>query len=188
VKTYIRFEDGQQVEATILATKPAGDSGSSAAIWKTAPKNFDFSKRYRLNGSGTIEEISSEELFAEQLSTEKIHASQELKRLINNVVGKYIGENQSKQKSYELQEKAANGVIDNPDSPFATLIQPLAKIRDITVLEMAELILEKAAIANQKIIQAEAIEDQYQDLLQNAGSSNELVALIAEAKSKLENF
>jgi hypothetical protein len=143
MKTYIRFEDGQQVEATILATKPAGDN------WKTAPKNFDFSKRYKLAESGTITEIFSEELFARQLSTEKFHASQELKRLINNAVGKYIGENPSKQKSYELQEKAANAVVDNPDSSLAALIQPLANIRNLTILEKAELILEKAAIANQ---------------------------------------
>jgi hypothetical protein len=40
--TYIRFEDGQQVEATILATKPAGND------WKNTPQTFDFSKRYKL--------------------------------------------------------------------------------------------------------------------------------------------
>jgi hypothetical protein len=182
MKTYIRFEDGQQVEATILATKPAGN------YWKTAPKNFDFSKRYKLNESGTIEEISSEELDSMRLNTEKTNVLIELKRIINNAVGKYIGENSSKQKSYELQEKAANAIIDGQGPSHELLIKPLADIRNISVLEMAELILEKATIANQKIIQAEAIEDQYQELIESAENISKLDELLNEVSIQMENF
>jgi hypothetical protein len=182
MKTYIRFEDGQQVEATILATKPAGND------WKKAPQNFDFSKRYKLAESGTIEEISSEELDSMRLNIEKTNVLIELKRIINNAVGKYIGENSSKQKSYELQENAANAVIDGQGSSHELLIKPLADIRNISVLEMAELILEKAAIANYKVIQAEAIEDQYQELIEDAETISRLDELLTEVSIQMENF
>jgi sugar diacid utilization regulator len=68
------------------------------------------------------------------------------------------------------------------------LIKPLADIRNISVLEMAELILEKAAIANQKIIQAEAIEDQYQDLIESAETVSKLAELLNEVSIQMENF
>jgi hypothetical protein len=179
---YIRFENGKQAEVTTLAAKPTGSD------WKKAPQNFDFAKRYRLSSSGSVEEIPDAELMLTKLDTAKALALQELSRLVDIARSKYVGESASKQKSYELQEKAANAVVDNPNSGLSSLIYPLANVRNITVLEMAELILEKAATANQKIIQAEAIEDEYQVLIENAKSTEQLEVLLTEVSNQLEGF
>jgi hypothetical protein len=179
---YIRFESGKQVEVTTLAAKPTGSD------WKKAPQNFDFAKRYRLSDTGSVEEIPSAELLSTKLDAVKALALQELSRLVDMARGKYVGESAAKQKSYELQEKAANAVIDGQESALGSLIQPLANVRNITVLEMAELILEKAATANQKIIHAEAIEDEYQVLVGNAESTEQIDGFLEAVATILEDF
>jgi hypothetical protein len=78
MKTFIRFENSKQVEAVMLENKPSGEN------WKTAPKNFDFVKRYKLSNAGSVEEISAEELAAKRLKVEKNMALQELSRLVDN--------------------------------------------------------------------------------------------------------
>jgi hypothetical protein len=182
MKTFIRFENGRQIEAVTLENKPSG------AGWKQVPKNFDFSKRYRLSEAGAIEEISAEELAAERLNAEKTTALQELSRLVESAREKYIGHSPAKRKCYEIQERAANAVIDNVESVLGMLIRPLAIIRNIGILEMAELILTKAATSNQKIIEAEAIEDKYQILIKNAVNIDQISVLLTEILNNLENF
>jgi hypothetical protein len=179
---YIRFENGKQIEATILSTKPTGDE------WKKAQQNFDFSKRYRLSSSDSVEEIPEAELVSTKLDTEKALALQELSRLVDITRNKYAGESAAKRKCYEIQEKVANAVIDNIESVLGLLIQPLATLRNLAILDMAELILTKAATANQKIIQAEAIEDEYQVLIENAESIEQIGALLTEVLNRLEGF
>ena len=182
MKTYIRFENGKQVEVTTLAAKPAGDN------WKVAPKNFDFAKRYRLAAGGAIEEIPEAELLAANLEVEKTLALQELARLVDIARSKYVGVSPAKRKSYELQEKAANAVIENIEAALGAIIQPLAVIRNISLLSMAELILSKANVANQKIAEAEAIEDEYKGLIKNAGNTGAIGDLMVSILNRLEDF
>jgi hypothetical protein len=182
MKTYIRFENGRQVETTTLVAPPAGND------WKEAPHDFDFAKRYRLLNSGSVEEIPETELMSMKLDTAKALALQELSRIVDIARSKYVGESAAKQKCYELQEKAATAVIDNPDSSLGSIIQPLANVRNITILEMAELILEKAILANQKIIQAEAVEDEYQEFIKTAVSLEQIDEFLADVMTDLEGF
>jgi hypothetical protein len=183
MKIYIRFdENGRQIEVTTLAAKPAGNE------WKKAPQDFDFAKRYKLSSSGSVEEIHETELMSTKLDTAKTLALQELSRLVDIARGKYVGESAAKRKCYELQEKAANAVVDGPNSGLSRLIQLLANVRNITVLEMAELVLEKANLANQKIIQAEAIEDEYQALIENAESTGQIDGFLKDVTTILEGF
>jgi hypothetical protein len=182
VKTYIRFENGRQVEVTTLAAKPAGND------WKTVPKNFDFAKRYRLSDSGSVEEIPEAELAAANLEIEKTLALQELTRLVENARSKYVGVSPSKRKSYELQEKAANAVLANVESVLGAVIQPLAAIRNISILGMAELILSKANVANQKVAEAEAIEDEFKKLITNAENPGAIGDLMVDILNRLEDF
>jgi hypothetical protein len=128
------------------------------------------------------------EVQSAKLNTTKALGLQELSRLVDMARSKYVGESAGKQKCYELQEKAANAVIDDPDSGLGSLIQPLANVRNVTILEMAELILEKAILANQKIIQAEAIEDEYQYLIENAESAEQIDGFLNAATTALEGF
>ncbi|MDR2458639.1 MAG: hypothetical protein LBD43_00895 [Holosporales bacterium] len=179
---YIRFENGKQAEVTTLAAKPTGSD------WKKAPQNFDFAKRYRLSSSGSVEEIPAAELMSTKLDAAKALALQELSRLVDVARGKYVGESAAKQKCYELQEKSANAVVDGQGPSHESLLLPLANVRNITILEMAELILKKAATANQKIIQAEAIEDEYQALIENAESAEHIDGFLNAVTTALEDF
>jgi hypothetical protein len=123
-----------------------------------------------------------------KLDTAKALALQELSRLVDIARSKYIGESAAKRKCYELQEKAANAVIDGQGPSQELLLLPLANVRNITVLEMAELILAKAATANQKIIQAEAALDMQQMLIKNAESTEQIDELLNTVTSVFEGF
>jgi hypothetical protein len=180
IKTYIKFENENQVEVAMLATKPTGSE------WKVAPANFDYSKRYRLNAAGKIEEISSEELATMNFEISQSMALEEISMLIDRARNKYVGESASKRKSHALQEKAANAVISDVDSQLTSVIQPLAEVRNITILEMAQLISAKAEIANQKILQLEAMEDNYEKLVKNAETSEQIMQLMSELVATLE--
>jgi hypothetical protein len=178
-KVYLKFENGNQSEVATLTTKPSGSE------WKTAPANFDFSKRYRLSKSGKIEEISSDELATARFEIAKFMALKEISMLIDGTRNKYVGESASKRKSYELQEKAAISVLTDAESAPSSLIQPLAEVRNITIQEMAQLILSKAEIANQKILQLEAIEDNYEKLVKNAETSEQIAQIISDLMTTL---
>jgi hypothetical protein len=183
MKIYIRFdENGRQIEVTTLAAKPAGNA------WKKAPQDFDFAKRYRLSSAGSVEEIPEAEMLSTKLDAAKTLALQELARLIDIARSKYVGKSATKRKSYELQEKAANAVIANVEAALSAVIQPLATIRNIGIAAMAELILGKANVANQKIIDAEAIEDQYQTLIKNAENTEQVTNLLTSVLNLLEGF
>jgi hypothetical protein len=83
-----------------------------------------------------------------KLDTEKALALQELSRLVDMARSKYVGESAAKRKCYEIQEKAANAVIDDIGSAIGLLIQPLATLRNLAILEMAELIGKKREIVD----------------------------------------
>ncbi|GHT92108.1 hypothetical protein FACS1894122_05490 [Alphaproteobacteria bacterium] len=179
MKTYIRFENGKQLEVATLVSKPSEEG------WKIAPANFEFSKRYKL-ASGKIEEVSVDELAAMRLAETKAMIATEISMLVDNARSKYVGGSPAKQKCYELQEKAALSVLENAESPLGSILQPLADVRNITILEMAELILAKAQVANQKIIWAEAIEDNYKLLIENAETIEQIDQLLVEISTTLK--
>ncbi|GHU20868.1 hypothetical protein FACS189472_12940 [Alphaproteobacteria bacterium] len=179
MKTYIRFENGKQLEVATLISKPSEDG------WKVAPANFDFSKQYRL-ASGKIEEISVDELAAMRLAETKAMVATEISMLVDNVRSRYVGNSPAKQKCYELQEKAALSALEDAESLLGSLIQPLAEVRNITISEMAQLILAKAQVANQKIIWAEAIEDNYKLLIENAETIEQIDQLLVEISTTLK--
>jgi hypothetical protein len=180
LKTYLKFENGNQLEVATLATKPIGSE------WKIAPANFDYSKRYRLNAAGKIEEIPTEELVAMNFETSRAMALAEVSMIIERARNKYVGESASKRKSHELQEKAAAALIADINSSFASVIQPLAEVRNITILEMAQLILSKAEIANQKILQLEAVEDNCEKLIKNAETFEQIRQLMNDLVATIE--
>jgi hypothetical protein len=179
LKTYIRFENGKQLEVAALASKPTEDG------WRAAPVNFDFSKQYRLV-SGKIEEISADELAAMRLVETKTMVTTEISMLVDNARSKYVGGSPAKQKCYDLQERAAISVLENVESPLSSLIQPLAEVRNITISEMAQLILAKAQVANQKIIWAETIEDRYKKMIENAKTPEQIDQLLVEMSAILK--
>ena len=156
---YLRFENAVQVEATTLAKKPEGSG------WLKAPAEFDFEKRYKLLDDGTIVERDESDVAAELLGNSKVGALDTVRFILNTYRRKYAGYSHEKSRSYDIQEKTAKSIVaavknnQTPDEKDVELIAPLAEIRSITVIEMAQTILTKARKADRAIAKCENIED-----------------------------
>ncbi|WP_341817556.1 hypothetical protein [Wolbachia endosymbiont (group A) of Pherbina coryleti] len=153
---YIRFENDKQVETTTLESKPTEND------WYEAPEDFDWQKSYCLTEGGKIAQRNQEDIELELLQNAKFSALSNLHAYYDNYTHQYAGYSHQKSKSYEIQAKAAENILAAPESidkKDAEIIEPLAKVRGITVIEMARIIEEKAKKAVKEIIKCEELED-----------------------------
>ncbi|MGL9779609.1 MAG: hypothetical protein ACR5K5_05185 [Wolbachia sp.] len=180
---YIRFENDKQVETTTLESKPKGKN------WYEAPEDFDWQKSYCLTEGGKIVERSQEDIELELLETAKLSAFSSLRAYYDNYTHQYAGASHQKSKSYEIQAKAAENILTAPESideKDAEIIEPLAKVRDITVIEMAKIIEEKAKKAVKAIIKCEELVDIAEREIGEAKSKEELQTLLDDCKQKMQ--
>lgn len=180
---YIRFENDKQVETTILESKPKGKN------WYEAPEDFEWQKSYCLTEGGKIVERSQEDIELELLKNAKFSALSSLRTYYNNYTHQYAGYSHQKSKSYEIQVKAAENILAAPESideKDAEIIEPLAKVRDITVIEMAKIIEEKANRAKKAIIKCEELVDIAEREIGEAKSKEELQTLLDDCKQKMQ--
>ncbi|WP_265016452.1 MULTISPECIES: hypothetical protein [unclassified Wolbachia] len=180
---YIHFENNKQIETTTLESKPTGND------WYEAPKNFDWQKSYRLTEGGKIVERSQEDIELELLETAKLSAFSSLRAYYNNYTHQYAGYSHQKLKSYEIQAKAAENILASPESideKDVEIIEPLAKVRDITVIEMARIIQEKAKKAVKAIIKCEELEDLAKKKIKEVRNKEELQSLLNDFKQKMQ--
>lgn len=176
---YIHFENNKQVETTTLESKPTG--------WYEAPENFDWQKSYCLTEGGKIVERSQENIELELLETAKLSALDSIRIYFNHYTNKYAGYSHQKLKSYEIQAKAAKNILTAPESideKDAEIIEPLAKVRGISVVQMAELIQEKVKRAKKAIIKCEELVDIAEREIGEAKSKEELQALLDNKKCR----
>ncbi|WP_353281941.1 hypothetical protein [Wolbachia endosymbiont (group B) of Horisme vitalbata] len=153
---YIRFENDKQVETTTLESKPTEND------WYEAPEDFDWQKSYCLTEGEKIVERNKEDIELELLENAKLSALSSLRTYYNNYTHQYAGYSHQKLKSYEIQAKAAENILAAPESideKDAEIIEPLAKVRGITVTEMARIIEEKVKKAVKEIMKCEELED-----------------------------
>ncbi|QJT94057.1 MULTISPECIES: hypothetical protein [unclassified Wolbachia] len=153
---YIRFENHKQIETTTLENKPTGND------WYEAPEDFDWQKSYCLTEGEKIVERNKEDIELELLENAKLSALSSLRTYYNNYTHQYAGYSHQKLKSYEIQAKAAENILAAPESideKDAEIIEPLAKVRGITVTEMARIIEEKVKKAVKEIMKCEELED-----------------------------
>ncbi|WP_214303257.1 hypothetical protein [Wolbachia endosymbiont of Erebia cassioides] len=153
---YIRFENHKQIETTTLENKPTGND------WYEAPEDFDWQKSYCLTEGGKIAQRNQEDIELELLQNAKFSALSNLRAYYDNYTHQYAGHSHQKAKSYEIQAKAAENILAAPESmneKDAEIVEPLAKVRGITVIEMARIIEEKAKKAVKEIIKCEELED-----------------------------
>ncbi|GFS78667.1 putative phage related protein [Nephila pilipes] len=104
----------------------------------------------------------------------------------NNYTNKYAGHSHQKSKSYEIQAKAAENILADQDEKDAEIIEPLAKVRDITVIEMARIIQEKAKKAVKAIIKCEELEDLAKKKIKEVRDKEELQSLLNDFKQKMQ--
>ncbi len=183
VPIYIRFKDNKQIETTTLESKPTGND------WYEAPKNFDWQKSYRLTEGGKIVERSQEDIELELLETAKLSAFSSLRAYYDNYTHEYTGYSRQKSKSYEIQAKAAENILAAPESideKDAEIIEPLAKVRGISVVEMARIIQEKAKKAVKAIIKCEELEDLAKKKIKEVRGKEELQSLLNDFKQKMQ--
>lgn len=180
---YIRFEHNKQVETTTLESKPTGND------WYEAPKNFDWQKSYQLTEGGEIAQRSQEDIQKELLDNAKLCAFDSMRFYYDNHTHQYAGHSHQKAKSYEIQAEAAKSILAAPESmnkKDKEIIEPLAKVRGITVIEMARIIEEKAKKAVKEIIKCEELEDITKKKIAEAKSKNELENLLNDFKQKIQ--
>ncbi|WP_353280447.1 MULTISPECIES: hypothetical protein [unclassified Wolbachia] len=179
---YIRFEHNKQVETTTLESKPTGND------WYEAPKNFDWQKSYCLTEGGKIAQRNQEDIELELLQNAKFSALSNLHAYYDNYTHQYAGHSHQKAKSYEIQAKAAKSILADQDEKDAEIIEPLAKVRGISVVEMAEMIQEKVKKAVKAIIKCEELMDIAEREIGEAKSKGELQTLLDDCKQKMQNL
>ncbi len=180
---YIRFENHKQIETTTLENKPAGND------WYEAPKNFDWQKSYCLTEGGEIAQRNQEDIELELLQNAKFSALSNLRAYYDSYTHQYAGHSHQKAKSYEIQAKAAENILAAPESmneKDAEIIEPLAKVRGITVIEMAKIIEEKVKKAVKEIMKCEELEDLVKRKIEEAKSENELQTLLDDFRKKIQ--
>ncbi|WP_341820851.1 hypothetical protein [Wolbachia endosymbiont (group A) of Myopa testacea] len=180
---YIRFENNKQIETTTLESNPTGNN------WYEAPKNFDWQKSYCLTEGGEIAQRNQEDIELELLQNAKFSALSNLRAYYDNYTNQYTGVSHQKSKSYQIQEKAAKSILAAPESineKDKEVIEPLAKVRGITVIEMARIIEEKVKKAAKAIIKCEELEDTVKRKIEEAKSENDLEDLLNDFKQKMQ--
>ncbi|MBA8758084.1 hypothetical protein HCR18_03275 [Wolbachia pipientis] len=182
---YIRFKDHKQIETTTLKSKPTGND------WYEAPENFDWQKSYCLTEGGEIAQRNQEDIELELLQNAKFSALSNLRAYYDNYTNRYTGHSHQKSKSYAIQAKAAENILAVPESigeKDAEIIEPLAKVRGITVIEMARIIEEKVKKAAKAIIKCEELEDIGKKKIEEAKSKEKLQTLLDDCKQKMQNL
>ncbi|OAB80838.1 hypothetical protein WSTR_05100 [Wolbachia endosymbiont of Laodelphax striatellus] len=180
---YIRFEHNKQVETTTLESKPTGND------WYEAPKNFDWQKSYQLTEGGEIAQRTKEDIQKELLDNAKLCAFDSMRFYYDNHTHQYAGYSHQKAKSYEIQAEAAKSILAAPESideKDKEIIEPLAKVRGITIIEMARIIEEKVKKAVKEIIKCEELEDITKKKIAEAKSENELQTLLDDFRKKIQ--
>ncbi|WP_264707129.1 hypothetical protein [Wolbachia endosymbiont (group A) of Acrocera orbiculus] len=180
---YIRFENHKQIETTTLENKPTGND------WYEAPKNFDWQKSYCLTEGGEIAQCTREDIQKELLDNAKLCAFDSMRFYYDSYINQYAGNSHQKAKSYEIQAEAAKNILAAPESinkKDAAIIEPLARVRGISVVEMAKIIQEKAKKAVKEIMKCEELEDIAKKKIKEVKSEEELQTLLDDFRKKMQ--
>ncbi|APR98694.1 hypothetical protein [Wolbachia endosymbiont of Folsomia candida] len=182
---YIRFENNKQVETTTLENKPGEGN------WQEAPEDFDWQKSYCLIEGGKIAERSEKDIQDELLQNTKSSALSGLHIYFNNYTYKYTGHSHQKAKSYEIQAKASENILasepDKLNEKDTQIIEPLARVRNITVIEMAKLVQSKAQKAVKAIAKCEELEDLAKKRIKEAKTQEELKNFLDNFEQQIKN-
>ncbi|MDN5248410.1 MAG: hypothetical protein QWI36_04725 [Wolbachia endosymbiont of Tyrophagus putrescentiae] len=179
---YIRFENSRQVETGVMENRPEG--------WYEAPKDFDWQKSYCLTEGGEIVERTKEDIQQELLDNAKFGALDSLHFYFDNFTHGYSGRSHQKAKSYEIQAKAAENILAKPESideKDLKIIEPLAKVREISVVDMAKLIQGKAKKAVKAIAKCEELEDTAKKKIKEIKSEEELYNFLDNLKLQIKD-
>ena len=158
--TYLKFDDqGVQTETVFRKTQPSGD-------WHKAPDEFDKAKRYRKEADDTIRLETEEENESNFLALARINAADEVRIELEQCRQKFSGY------SAPLDEQ---------------ILGELAKVREITVVEMASLIKTKMDERDVALALIEAYEDKAARVIEAATSRDDLRTSLEAMQAELRS-
>ncbi|WP_343033088.1 hypothetical protein [Wolbachia endosymbiont of Atemnus politus] len=149
-------------------------------------------KKLSSNRRREIVERNKEDIDLELLENAKLAALDSVRFYFNNCTHQYAGNSHQKSKSYSIQARAAESILafNKSGLPFAEedlkVIEPLAKVRGISEVQMAELIQEKVKIEKKAIIKCEELVDIAEREINEAKSEKELQTLLSDLKQKMQ--
>lgn len=183
---YIHFEHNKQIETTTLEKQPEGDG------WHKAPEDFSWQKSYCLTKGGEIVERTQEDIQKELLDNAKLCALDSIRIYFNSFTYRFSGYSHQKAKSYEIQAKTSKNILvaeeakQQLNDKDVEIIEPLGKVRGISVIEMAKLIQDKAKKAVKAIAKCEELEDLAKKRIKEVKSEEELQNLLEHFKQEME--
>jgi hypothetical protein len=183
---YIRFEDSKQIETTILSRKPAGTE------WLKAPTEFDWHKCYCLDADNNIQERTEDDVSQEFVGNAKVNAETTISQTIDKYRREYAGYSFEKSESYRIQATAARSILqaNKAGSPLdqedVDAIKPLADLRNIDVIEMATLIIQKAREAKRALAKLEECEDKTEQELAECTTLDAVSQYLNNLESAIE--
>jgi hypothetical protein len=185
--TYLKFDDhGVQTETVFRKTQPSGD-------WHKAPDDFDKTKRYRKDANDTIRLETEEENESNFLALARIKAADEVRIELEQCRQKFSGYSAGKNKAYETQARSALRVLEADaagqkiDPLDEQILGELAKVREITVVEMASLIKTKMDERDVALALIEAYEDKAARVIEAATSRDDLRASLEAMQAELRS-
>ncbi|MCC3860725.1 hypothetical protein [Pseudemcibacter aquimaris] len=185
--TYLKFDDqGVQTETVFRKTQPSGD-------WHKAPDDFDKVKRYRKEADDTIRLETEEENESNFLALARIKAADEVRIELEQCRQKFSGYSAGKNKAYETQARSALRVLEADasgqeiDPLDEQILGELAKVREITVVEMASLIKTKMDERDVALALIEAYEDKAARVIEAATSRDDLRTSLEAMQAELRS-
>ena len=185
--SYLKFDDqGVQTETVFRKTQPSGD-------WHKAPDDFDKAKRYRNDADNTIRLETEEENESNFLALARIKAADEVRIELEQCRQKFSGYSAGKNKAYETQARSALRVLEADaagqeiDPLDEQILGELAKVREITVVEMASLIKTKMDERDVALALIEAYEDKAARVIEAATSRDDLRTSLEAMQAELRS-
>ncbi len=128
----------------------------------------------------------------ELLDNAKFAALDDVRLYSSKYTVSYAGNSLQKAKSYEAQGKAAENILiaeeakQQLNSKDVEIIEPLAKVRGISVTEMAKLIQSKAQKAVEAIVKCEELEDISKKRIGEAKTQEELQSFLNKFEQEMQ--
>ncbi|WP_353286856.1 hypothetical protein [Wolbachia endosymbiont (group A) of Anthophora plumipes] len=136
-----------------------------------------------------VVERTKEDIQKELLDNAKLCAFDSMRFYYDSYINQYAGNSHQKAKSYEIQAEAAKNILAAPESinkKDAAIIEPLARVRGISVVEMAKIIQEKAKKAVKEIMKCEELEDIAKKKIKEVKSEEELQTLLDDFRKTMQ--
>lgn len=167
-KIYIQFDEkGNQIAATTSETCPGDD-------WQSAPDDFSWKARYRLEGADVVR-VPDEEVQKAEADMVRTRALNELTRLLTETLRIECGTSLEALTALQAEAQLVQNVVDHPDdAALQAQIQPLLDAEGLGLEGLAEKTRSEAAKATKLLILTRATDRKIQRQLSTLITAEEI--------------